>query len=93
MRRHVMRAGAAAFTLLAMVGTASVLIAQGWEARREMREGAREVMRERQEMRREIMRADTPWERQQAVREGIREIEREKREARREIRREMRQRW
>lgn len=64
--------------------------ASNWEARREFREGQREIARERREMRREIMRADSPAEARRAYREGQAEIARERREMRREIRRELR---
>jgi hypothetical protein len=64
--------------------------ASRWEARQEFREGVREIAREKREMRRDILRADSPAEARQAYREGMREIERERREMRREIRRELR---
>lgn len=64
--------------------------ASNWEARREFREGQREIARERREMRREIMRADSPAEARRAYREGQAEIARERREMRREVRRELR---
>lgn len=64
--------------------------ARNWEARREFREGQREIARERREMRREIMRADSPREARRAYIEGQAEITRERREMRREVRRELR---
>jgi hypothetical protein len=78
--------------LLLMVALAAALPSHAgrWDARREFREGQREIARERREMRRDIMRADSPREARQAFREGQREIARERREVRREVRRELR---
>jgi len=78
--------------LLLMVALAAALPTQAgrWDARREFREGQREIARERREMRRDIMRADSPREARQAYREGQREIAQERREMRREVRRELR---
>lgn len=55
-------------------------------------EGRREIQRERDEMRRNILNSDSRWEARQAYREGMREIRREKREMRREMRQAAR-RW
>lgn len=79
-----------ALWLLATLATALPAQADRWDARREFREGQREIARERREMRREILRADSPREARQAYREGQREIARERREMRREVRRELR---
>ena len=78
--------------LLLLVALAATLPAQAgrWDARREFREGQREIARERREMRRDILRADSSREVRQAYREGQREIARERREMRREVRRELR---
>jgi hypothetical protein len=61
-----------------------------WEIRQEIREGAWEVYREKQEARREVLRCKTKKCARREIREGYREVQREKREARREIRREIR---
>lgn len=79
-----------AILIVATLGTALPADASRWEARREFREGQREIARERREMRREILRADSPREARQAYVEGQLEIARERGEARREIRRELR---
>ncbi len=60
--------------------------------RKEFREGSREIRRERQEMRRDILNSNSRGEARRAYREGMREIGRERREMRREIRREVRRR-
>lgn len=60
--------------------------------RKEFREGAREIARERREMRRDILNSKSKAEARRAYREGMREIGRERREMRREIRREVRRR-
>lgn len=65
--------------------------AQSWEVRREMREGALSVAREKREAARELRRCTTRECAQREVREGYREVSRERREARREIRREVRE--
>jgi hypothetical protein len=80
---------------LAVATVAALLVAapaeaSRWEARREFREGQREVARERLEMRRDILRAGSPREARRAYREGQLEIARERGEARREVRRELR---
>lgn len=62
-------------------------------AKIEFWEGVGSIEREKREMRREILRADSPREARKAYREGMRQIEREKREMRREIRRELRRDW
>lgn len=84
------RGSAQAVMLAAALATALPAEASRWGARQEFREGQREIARERREMRRDIMRADSPREARQAFREGQREIARERREMRREIRREVR---
>ena len=84
------RGAAQALVLLVALATALPAQASRWEARREFREGQREIARERREMRRDIMRADSPREARQAYREGQREIAQERREMRREVRRELR---
>jgi hypothetical protein len=70
---------------------ATPIWAQRWDVRQEMAEGNREVRRERQEARREILSADSPREAAHEIREGTREISRERRERRREVSREVRQ--
>jgi hypothetical protein len=65
--------------------------AQRWEVRREIREGARSVGRERAEALRELQRCTTRDCARREIREGQREVARERREARREIRREVRE--
>lgn len=55
--------------------------------RKEFREGSREIRRERQEMRRDILNSKSRGEARRAYREGMREIGRERREMRREVRR------
>jgi hypothetical protein len=84
------RGTARAVMLLAALAIALPAQAQRWEARREFREGQREIARERREMRREIMRADSPREARRAYWEGQGEIARERREMRREVGRELR---
>lgn len=84
------RGGAQALLLMMALATALPAHAGRWDARREFREGQREIARERREMRRDILRADSPREARQAFREGQREIARERREMRREVRRELR---
>jgi hypothetical protein len=76
--------------LLAMVATSMPAAASNWGARREFREGMREVARERREMRREILSSGSRAEARREYREGMREIARERREMRREVRREVR---
>jgi hypothetical protein len=76
--------------LLAVLGASLPVQAGSWGARREFREGAREISRERREMRRDILNADSRAEARQAYREGMREISRERREMRREVGRELR---
>jgi len=66
-------------------------LAQSWEVRREMREGARSVAREKREAARELRKCTTRDCARREVREGYREVNRERREARREIRREVRE--
>jgi hypothetical protein len=62
-----------------------------WQVRREVREGGREVYREKREAIRELKRCNTRECARREVREGQREVARERREARREIRREVRE--
>jgi hypothetical protein len=76
--------------LLAVVAASLPAAASNWGARREFREGAREIARERREMRREIMNSGSRAEARREYREGMREIARERREMRREVRRELR---
>lgn len=85
-------ARAAAHTLLlaAAIGAALPAAASNWSARREFREGQREIARERREMRRDILTSGSRSEARQAFREGQREIARERREMRREVSRELR---
>ncbi len=78
----------AAMGVLAIPSAAS---AQSWEVRREVREGGREVARERREAIRELRRCTTRECARREVREGRREVVRERIEARREIRREVRE--
>lgn len=66
-------------------------VAQSWEVRREIREGARSVAREKREAARELRQCTTRECARREVREGYREVNRERREARREIRREVRE--
>jgi hypothetical protein len=60
---------------------------QDWDTRQEIREGARQVNRERREAAREIRNADSRIEARHEIREGAREVSRERREARNEVRR------
>lgn len=76
--------------VLAAVATSMPAEAGNWGARREYREGMREVARERREMRREILSSGSRAEARREYREGMREIARERSEARREVRRELR---
>lgn len=76
--------------LLAVVATSMPAAASNWGARREYREGMREIARERREMRREILSSGSRAEARREYREGMREIGRERREMRREVRREIR---
>lgn len=83
---------------LGLVLLAAVLPAESradrWEVRKEMREGARNVEREKREAHRALRRCETRECARREMREGYREVEREKREARREIRGAMRDsRW
>jgi hypothetical protein len=65
--------------------------AQRWEVRREVREGARSVNREKREAIREMQRCTTRDCARREAHEGQREVARERREARGEIRREVRE--
>jgi hypothetical protein len=76
--------------LLAVVATSLPAAASNWGARREYREGMREIARERREMRREILSSGSRAEARRAYRQGMREIGRERREMRREVGRELR---
>jgi len=76
--------------LLAVLATSMPAAASNWGARREYREGMREIARERREMRREILSSGSRVEARREYREGMREIARERREMRREVRRELR---
>lgn len=77
--------------LLTEVHLPGQAMAQSWEVRREIREGARSVAREKREAARELRRCTTKECARREVREGYREVNRERREARREIRREVRE--
>jgi hypothetical protein len=77
----------------AILLAASAVWAGQWDVSKEIAEGSREIRRERQEARREILSADSPREAAHEIREGAREVSREKREKRREVSREMRQAW
>jgi hypothetical protein len=66
-------------------------LAQSWEVRREIVEGARSVAREKREAGRELRRCTTRECARREVSEGYREVNRERREARREIRSEVRE--
>lgn len=79
-----------AVLVLAMVATSMPVDAGNWGARREYREGMREIARERREMRREILKSGSRAEARREYREGMQEIARERREMRREVRRELR---
>lgn len=79
-----------ALLLGAAIAAAMPAEASNWGARREFREGQREIARERREMRREILRSKSPQEARRAYWQGQGEIARERREARREISRELR---
>jgi hypothetical protein len=76
--------------LLAVLGASLPAQASNWGARREYREGLREISRERREMRRDILNSGSRAEASQAYREGMREISRERSEMRREVGRELR---
>jgi hypothetical protein len=76
--------------LLAVLATSTPAAAGNWGARREYREGMREIARERREMRREILSSGSRAEARREYREGMREIARERREMRREVHRELR---
>jgi hypothetical protein len=76
--------------VLAVVAASMPAAAANWGARREYREGMREIARERREMRREIMNSGSRAEARREYREGMREIARERREMRREVGRELR---
>jgi hypothetical protein len=76
--------------LLTVVATSMPASASNWGARREYREGMREIARERREMRREILSSGSRADARREYREGMREIARERREMRREVRREVR---
>ena len=76
--------------LLTVLGASLPVQASNWGARREYREGLREISRERREMRRDILNSGSRAEARQAYREGMREISSERREMRREVGRELR---
>lgn len=85
----------ASLTVISLSSLLSLTMALEVQAspRREFVEGMLEVGRERREMRREILNADSPEEARREFREGVRAIRRERREMRREIRREIRERF
>jgi hypothetical protein len=85
MKTHITLKVAAVLGLVAL--SSSPGATQDWDTRREMREGAREISRERREARREIRDADSRVEARHEIREGAREVSRERREARNEVRR------
>lgn len=84
--RHTVHAD----TLHVALAAALPALATEWGAGREFREGQREIARERREMLRETLRADSPREARRAYREGQAEIARERREMLREVGRELR---
>ena len=91
-----MRARALVLSALMGAGLLTALspmeaLAGRWEVRKEIREGARAVHREKREAAREIRRCKTRECARREIREGYREVEKERREARREIRREIRE--
>lgn len=79
-----------ALVLGAALASALPAEAYNWGARREFREGQREIARERREMRRDILNSRSPQEARRAYWQGQGEIARERREMRREVGREMR---
>jgi len=89
-RRNRWRVALRSALLLVVVAVVLPVDARNWGAQREFREGAREINRERREMRREIMNAGSRAEARREYREGMREITRERREMRREVGRELR---
>jgi gas vesicle protein len=78
---------------VALVGLTAPMQASAsrWEIRKEMREGAKSVQKEKREAARELRKCKTRECARREVREGYREVERERREARREVRREIRE--
>lgn len=82
--------------MLILASSCPVAASDDWVAsrnsriRREIREGAKEIRKERREAFREVMGADSPREFRREIREGVREVRRERREMRREVRREIR---
>jgi hypothetical protein len=91
-----MRASSLMAIAVAVVAAVGVIapqpaVASRWEVRKEVREGAKSVQREKREAARELRKCQTRECARREVREGYREVERERREARREIRREVRE--
>ena len=72
--------------VLAFSAAGAACVAQAKSVRGEYYEGKAEIRREREEMRRDILNAESRWEARRAYQEGMREIRREKREMRREMR-------
>jgi hypothetical protein len=91
MRRLSLAFVAAAGVAIVGLATPMPASASRWEVRKEVREGYREVEREKREAARELRKCHTRECARREVREGYREVERERREARREIRREVRE--
>jgi hypothetical protein len=91
MRRLSLMVIAAASVAIVGLGAPLQASASRWEVRKEVREGAKEVHREKREAARELRKCQTRECARREVREGYREVERERREARREIRREVRE--
>jgi gas vesicle protein len=84
--------------LIAVAGVAIVVLAapmeasaSRWEVRKEIREGARDIQREKREATRELRKCQTRECARREIREGNREVSRERREARREVRGEIRE--
>jgi hypothetical protein len=82
---------AAVGVAIAGLATPMDAAASRWEVRKEIREGARDVQREKREAARELRKCQTRECARREVREGHREVARERREARREVRGEIRE--
>jgi hypothetical protein len=89
-RLRLMNPAIACLAAIAVLAPSAAMAFQ-WEVRREVREGGREVYREKREAVRELKRCNTRECARREVREGQREVARERREARSEIRREVRE--
>lgn len=90
MKNHLLSLGIVKLLIATTVVASFPADARNWGARREYREGMREINRERREMRRDILNSESRGEARRAYREGMREIGRERREMRREVGRELR---